>query len=145
VDEASRQQVQHELTLIFDALAQHNAEFGFRTAREGLRFVHFYGQLDGESEWLNRALDAQLMQKVLPRLNGARARLAPVLWALSSLCRADRLPPDEAARQTREQVGDDPATAWSKGVPMRYPMSAEKLAHLWAALDQNGFASFMEA
>jgi len=152
MDDAVRARLNAELKLIFDALAQHNAEFGFRAAKEITRFVYFYLQVtrtSGVSETPEvsavAAIDAQLMQKILPRLNGARGKLGPVLWALALVCHAERPSLDEIVRQAREQDGDDPATAWRSGVPMRYPTSAEKLARLWTTLDQNGFVSFMEA
>jgi hypothetical protein len=147
LDEGVRACLNNELKLIFDVLAQHNAEFGFRVVKEMTRFVHFFLQIaqTPDAEALAVALDAQLMQKILPRLNGARGKLGPVVWALSLLCREVRPSFDEMVQQSRAQEGDDPVTAWRTGVPMRYPMSAEKLARLWMALDQNGFVAFMEA
>jgi hypothetical protein len=144
-DDAARRAVRAELQLIFDALAAHNAEFGFRVAHEVARFTALYGQLDTQDGWLNRAMDAQVVQKILPKLNGARGRLGPALWALALLCRQDRPDLDEMIRQSREQSGDDPAMAWSSGAPMRYPISAEKIARMWTTLNQNGFVSFLDA
>ncbi len=153
LDEAMRLSLNDELKLIFDVLAQHNAEFGFRVAKEITRFVYFFLQTSrvsktpevSTSDWLNRAMDAQMMQKILPRLNGARGKLGPVLWALALVCREERPAPDAIVTQAREQAGEDPATTWRNSVPMRYPMSAEKLARLWTTLDQNGFVAFLEA
>ena len=147
LDEAEASHLQDELLLIFDVLARHDAEFGFRTANEMTRFVAHYFALARESDSsIDAAIDAQMMQKLLPKLNGARGKLAPVLWSLGLFCRCDRPIIDDIIRQARDQHdGDDPASAWRGDVPMRYPLSAAKLARMWTALDQNGFVSFMDA
>ena len=156
-----------ELLLLFDALAEAGAEFGFRSAREMARFAAHYARLakrpdrSGQSGQHNvdevaAALDAQIMQKLLPRLNGARGQLAPALWSLAALCAQRARPPitpagyadDEALRalleQARREAGDDPV-ALAAGGDALYPLSIEKIARMWRALDRNGFTSFMDA
>jgi 5-methylcytosine-specific restriction enzyme B len=38
-----------------------------------------------DGDWL-KALDAQILQKILPKLHGSRTRLAPLLGALAQYC-----------------------------------------------------------
>jgi 5-methylcytosine-specific restriction protein B len=150
LDEADSARLKDELLLLFNALAHSGNEFGFRVAHEITAFVAHYKQLTrpaqpDAADWFDQALDAQIMQKLLPRLNGGRAKLAQALWALALLCRQDRPTLEDALAQAREERGDDPAAAIENGAPMRYPMSAAKLARMWRSLEQNGFVSFMEA
>lgn len=74
------------LTEIFGALAPIGAEFGFRTAYEITRFTYFYAKLTGEGWQFKDALDAQVLQKLLPKLHGSERRLGPVLKTLEAFC-----------------------------------------------------------
>ncbi len=70
----------------FNALAPIGAEFGFRTAFEIARFVGFHATLTGPGWQFSDALDAQVLQKLLPKLHGSERRLGPVLKALENFC-----------------------------------------------------------
>jgi len=70
----------------FKALAPIGAEFGFRTAHEIARFVAFHATLTGPGWQFSAALDAQVYQKLLPKLHGSERRLGPVLKALAEFC-----------------------------------------------------------
>ena len=70
----------------FKALAPIGAEFGFRTALEIARFVAFHATLTGPGWQFSAALDAQVYQKLLPKLHGSERRLGPVLKALEDFC-----------------------------------------------------------
>jgi hypothetical protein len=70
----------------FNALAPIGAEFGFRTALEIARFVAFHATLTGPGWHFSAALDAQVYQKLLPKLHGSERRLGPVLKALAEFC-----------------------------------------------------------
>ena len=70
----------------FKALAPIGAEFGFRTAFEISRFVAFHAALTGPGWKFSDALDAQVYQKLMPKLHGSERRLGPVLKALEAFC-----------------------------------------------------------
>jgi 5-methylcytosine-specific restriction protein B len=70
----------------FGALAVVGAEFGFRTAYEISRFVYFHAILVGPGWTFKDALDAQVLQKLLPKLHGSERRLGPVLATLGAFC-----------------------------------------------------------
>jgi hypothetical protein len=70
----------------FEALAAIGAEFGFRTAHEISRFVYFHAILTGPGWKFEEALDAQVLQKLLPKLHGSERRLGPVLKQLRAFC-----------------------------------------------------------
>jgi len=75
-----------KLVQIFDGLAEIGGEFGFRTAFEISRFSYFHAFLTGPGWQLNDALDAQVLQKLLPKLHGSDRRLGPVLNKLGEFC-----------------------------------------------------------
>ncbi|MCX6365343.1 MAG: hypothetical protein NTX57_01385 [Armatimonadetes bacterium] len=76
-----------ELALLFGLLQKHNAEFGYRVAYEAARFMHFYKELSGApDDWFNDAMDAVIVQKLLPKLHGSRSKLEGLLEALAWLC-----------------------------------------------------------
>jgi|688.fasta_scaffold42688_2 energy-coupling factor transporter ATP-binding protein EcfA2 len=136
-----------ESSRFFVALKSHGGEFGYRTAFEAARFVHYYqalGTLDSEN-WFDDAFDAVILQKFLPKLHGSRARLAPVLTALWLLCVEPRIGAADphsddsgSANKSIEPSAKTPEAA-------RFPRSAEKIYKLWKLVRENGFASFSEA
>lgn len=91
---AVRARFEAEALLFFDLLRDHGAEFGFRVANESARFLHFYCLLGGYAEnsddWFDAAMDAIIVQKLLPKLHGSRPRLEGLLWALAWACGGDR-------------------------------------------------------
>ena len=142
-----------EMLLLFKILQVHGAEFGYRTAYETARFIHFYKLLgnhaDGDIGWFPGAFDCVVLQKLLPKLHGSRAKLGPLLKKLWFLCvngpmgrGADSLKSaEEAARSTEKKA--EPSVLVPDGA--HYPLSAEKIGRMWRLLIENGFASFAEA
>lgn len=143
-----------EMQLFFKALQGHGAEFGYRVAHEAARFAHFYkalGKDAGGDGWFPAAFDCIVVQKILPKLHGSRAKLGPLLKKLWFLCLNDAAAlgagalkaAEEAARSTDRKVEPSADPAILAGA--RYPLSAEKIARMWRLLNENGFASFAEA
>jgi hypothetical protein len=87
----------------FEALAAIGAEFGFRTAHEISRFVYFHATLIGPGWRFEEALDAQVLQKLLPKLHGSERRLGPVLKQLGVFCDKYRLP---ASKEKIDRMAD---------------------------------------
>ncbi len=83
---ATAAELKARLTEVFAALAPIGAEFGFRTAYEIARFTYFHDKLTGSGWQFNAALDAQVLQKLMPKLHGSQRRLEPVLKALATFC-----------------------------------------------------------
>lgn len=79
-------ELKSSLTEVFATLAPIGAEFGFRTAYEITRFTHYHAKLTGAGWQFNDALDAQVLQKLMPKLHGSQRRLEPVLKALEAFC-----------------------------------------------------------
>lgn len=142
-----------EMLLLFKTLQDHGAEFGYRTAYETSRFIHFYkllgNHLESDTSWFPGAFDCVVFQKLLPKLHGSRAKLGPILKKLWFLCVNDGAgrgadafkAAEEAARSTDMKA--EPSGVVPAGAP--YPLSAEKIGRMWRLLIENGFASFAEA
>ena len=166
LSDAQRGQLKAELLLFFKALGEHNAEFGFRVGKEIARFLHFHETLSGGVLDFRSAMDAQIVQKLLPKLHGSRNKLTGLLWTLAALCQEDhawKAEPDETKRdeafdkflkdvRAAVEAGDekfDPARAADKlradGKEAHFPLSFDKLARMWRVLEANGFVSFSEA
>lgn len=95
------------LTEVFAALAPIGAEFGFRTAYEIARFTYFHDKLAGEGWQFNEALDAQVLQKLMPKLHGSQRRLEPVLKALATFCETHQCPASlEKIRRMQDRLKD---------------------------------------
>ena len=113
-------EVRNELSLVlkqlFSALALVGAEFGYRPIYEISRFVYFHSCVSGPGWKLDNALDASIMQKLLPKLHGSKTKLTPVLAALDKVI-----------------------------TPSRFPISFAKIERMKQRLKQNGFTSYAEA
>lgn len=112
-------------------------EFGYRTYYDMVRFAALASAM-GVDEW-QQILDLQVLQKVLPRLNGSKRRLEPALSRLGRFCQ------DLTADDT---VKDDPAKLFmpiEQDLPNpALPMSYDKIRRMHRLLVQNQFASFAE-
>jgi hypothetical protein len=165
--DAERRMFEAELCLFFEALQAANAEFGFRVAKEGASFLHFHKLLSGDGWEFKAAMDAQILQKLLPKLHGSRNALEPVLCALATLCFAQRTWETddegkefahlkglraEAAKAARmEDESLDPLGLTPDGkrsypvAEAYYRLSFEKILRMLGRLRANGFTSFAEA
>lgn len=126
----------------FPELASVGAEFGYRTAKEFKAYVESAQKLGAPNE---EALDAAIMQKLLPKLHGSRKQLAPVLKKLWELClkrdENGRIPPNKLENAVRNDTADH----YGFGENARYPLSAQKIFRMYVSAEANGFASYAEA
>jgi hypothetical protein len=165
--DVERKMFEAELCLFFEALQAANAEFGFRVAREGAAFLHFHKLLNGNGWEFKTAMDAQILQKLLPKLHGSRNVLEPVLCTLAILCFANRtweLDDESKEFAHLKQLGAVAAKAMrmddesldplgmtrdgNRSYPTDeayYRLSFEKILRMLERLRANGFTSFAEA
>lgn len=115
------------LLSFFKALKSVNAEFGYRTASEMGRFISL-AQTEGKLPE-DSAVDAAIVQKLLPKLHGSRKKLVPVLTTLWDMC------------------GTGIGLELAEGVPeqTKYPLTADKILRMYRGALDNGFTSFAEA
>lgn len=110
------QKFKADLLGVFDTLALIGAEFGFRTAKEIARFMVIHKELSGPGWAYKDALDAQVLQKLMPKLHGSARKLSGVLKALEEFAKAQDL-----------------------------PLTLEKVERMQKRLLRDGFTSFAEA
>jgi energy-coupling factor transporter ATP-binding protein EcfA2 len=166
LDAETLDKLKSELLLFFNILAGVQSEFGFRVAKEIAAFVHCHRMLTADDWDFRSAMDAQIVQKILPRLHGSRAKLEPVLCALAILCHGQRswrrkadsgefdhlrsIRADAANAAKLEDESLDPLGVNSDGSPAYpisaafYPLSFDKLSRMLARLRIHGFVSFAE-
>lgn len=163
-NDEDKKKLERELMLFFNVLKHCGAEFGFRTVNEITRFIFFHKMLTS-SEWhFKVAMDAQVFQKMLPKLQGSRKKLEPILWALATLCYQehsfnDKGEPlmndgnnlqDEVNKALQLKTERDPFRKDARGdyvFPEEnayYPLSYKKIIRMLQSLAQ-GFTSFTEA
>ncbi len=122
------------LLAAFDKLAELGAEFAFRSTAEIVSFVAFAEEAGLVSD---QAIDAAILQKLLPKVHGSRRKLERPLGALWDVCRKDG---KTTLQETRDQFGKP----FYEGC-CRFPWSGEKIARMYRQTVDNGFASFAEA
>ncbi|MDP2342290.1 MAG: AAA family ATPase [Deltaproteobacteria bacterium] len=120
---------------VHEGLCAFNAEFGHRTFYEGLRLTTLMHAAGATS--IDDRLDVFVLQKVLPRLNGARRKLEPVLRGLGAFTFDHRKPGEW--KNLKDFTFDGEATAQP-----RLRRSFAKLQRMMRALQTNQFASFSD-
>lgn len=148
-----------ELKLLFAILRPHGTEFGFRTAREVQRYFTAMGALVAPTDFFH-PLDAQVLQKLLPRLSGPRRRLEGVLCALATYCAHPREWDADTVRLVNvDSIQAAAARAGNPGETTLHPLAADfayvdevvlplafdKIKRMLSRLETDGFASFAEA
>jgi len=129
------QEVAKAVNAFFKPLTELGAEFGYRSSAEIMSFCGYY--IDAGAK-IDAAIDAAIVQKLLPKVHGSRRKLERVLTELWKLCRMDGVTDDLDA--VAKAGGEYDFSAKTK-----YPLSAEKVLRMFRAAMANGFASFAEA
>lgn len=131
---AEDKQAVNALNSFFKELKGVNAEFGYRSATEILRFICQAKANDDTDKKLsdNEILDAAIVQKMLPKLHGSRKKLEPVLQQLWKLCFV-------------QEMRDTMAVNASNVSKARFKESADKIRRMYESAIANGFTSFAEA
>jgi MoxR-like ATPase len=133
-DWEGRNQLGEWLIELHGLLRSHDREFGHRVFVEALR----YGSLLAETAETDPlvALDAQVLQKILPKLHGSIRQIAEPLQDLAAWCWQG---PGKGAMPS----GFDPLDDSRVGQPV-LPMSFDKVRRMTRRLRANHFASFAE-
>lgn len=115
-------------------------EFGHRVFWESLRFAAMYAAA-GDDDTEN-ALDAIVLQKIMPRLHGNRRHLEPVLSTLGRFC--FELPGLDEEFDIGGATGFDPLNPPATGDGPRLPGTFVKVQRMTRSVRTNQFASFAE-
>lgn len=127
-----------KLVAINEILEDIHSHVGFRV-RDSICFYMVYNkrfELMADED----AFDIQLLQKILPRIQGSSLSVKRVLIELLQLCLKQRLNVDNLLNDPSELYEQ-----WRKKdsiPPAHYPLSARKLAYMLRRLEEDGFTSF---
>ena len=123
-----------ELTAFQDALKNSSFDFGFRVINEILRFMVVAWRYEySPNEWNNweRYFDAQIKQKILPKLHGSEKAIGNVLNMLFNICLEDR------------NNNENPKNFAVDKNNCRYYTSALKLQNMSKMLSDQRYVSFI--
>ena len=123
-----------ELTAFQKTLKDSSFDFGFRVINEILRFMVVAWRYENEpDEWNNweRYFDAQIKQKILPKLHGSEKAIGNVLTNLFNICLEDR------------NNNENPKTFSINEENCRYYTSALKLQNMSKVLSDQRYVSFI--
>ena len=125
-----------ELQSINEVLVKANAHVGYRV-RDEIVFYMLNNKVEGELLTHNEALDNEIMQKILPRIQGSSASVRDMLCELFKICATDH---NQKAGDTESEkmrkVLDDAA------INCKYRRSAEKLELMVRRFEEDGFTSY---
>ncbi len=135
-----RKNLQH----LFELLHVARLEFAFRTIAEITRYLQVDFQLaPDKTAWLPElCLDAQILQKILPKLYGSRRRLEAILIALATYCEKLDLNASQKPLQHEAALNNYPPATPPNEVA--FPLSHTKLLEMLEAVRRDQFVSFIQ-
>lgn len=123
-----------ELSEFQETLKGSGFDFGFRVINEILRFMivawRYENSPDNWENW-ERYFDAQIKQKILPKLHGSEKAIGNVLTNLFNLCLNER------------NNNENPKNFYIDDTNARYPTSALKLQNMVKVLSDQRYVSFI--
>ncbi len=126
-------QVKKYLEGLHAILKKYNLHFGYRVANEVGKFITLAVAEVGEA-CLNDAVDIQIIQKILPKLHGTRAKLEEPLQQLLAFCH-------DGSSSFSEELTNK---VLSPDHDFRFPRSGQKISRMLSQLAIQGYASFVE-
>lgn len=125
-----------ELQTINEILVIGNAHVGYRV-RDEIVFYMLNNKAEGELLTHNEAFDNEIMQKILPRIQGSSATVKKMLCELFKLCAADQ----------EQKIGDTDSEKMRKvladtSINCKYRKSAKKLELMVRRFEEDGFTSY---
>jgi hypothetical protein len=127
--------VSQELQELNSILQKANAHVGYRVRDE----ICFYMLNNKKAGLLSRdeAFDNEIMQKILPRLQGSSLSVKAVLCDLFKEIAGDFEGYGSTSGNVAKAMNDK-----VKNGPVRYPRSAEKIAFMVRRFEEDGFTSY---
>ena len=73
---------------VYDVVEKKDFEFAFRTVREIRQYIAAAYEISGKDEGfnLNKAIDEQILQKIMPKIHGNRKEIGELLDKLEKIC-----------------------------------------------------------
>lgn len=136
------------LNYLFKLMHDHRLEFAYRTMNEVLRYARVdYALAEDKATWRWPAcMDAQILQKILPKLHGNKKRMEPVLIDLVKFCETGESSSDKAktgfsATPSVKRI-DPPAMGAAD--PVAFRRSYEKVCDMLDAVRRDQYVSFIQ-
>ena len=144
IDELALAEGQRSLQDLFAILNPSRLEFGFRTLAEVMRYLRVDFVLSAsQADWQwQRCLDAQILQKILPKLHGSRRRLEGILVAVATYCEKRDI---DAAQKPLQRDSD--LSVYPSAMPLsdvQFRLSRAKLLEMIEAVSRDQFVSFIQ-
>ena len=127
-----------KLQRINDTLKQANLQFGYRVRDEICFYMVYNQKFDLLS--FNQAMDFEILQKILPRIQGSSARIKEVLKSLFEICTASRTSYQNESSASVYEKMDTYCKNNIKNIP--FPKSAIKIAFMMRRWEEDGFTSY---
>jgi 5-methylcytosine-specific restriction protein B len=128
-----------KLVKINTILEENHSHIGFRV-RDAVSFYMIYNQRFGLMEE-QQAFDLQLLQKILPRVQGSSHSVKRVLVELMLFCVGHKSSVEDLLNDASELYKPWKSSK-SSNPTATYPQSARKLAYMLRRLEEDGFTSF---
>ena len=145
----SLQKCHQTIADLFGLMQQQHQEFAFRSMAEILRFLAIdYELTNDKAKWdYQAAMDAQILQKILPKLHGSRKRIEPLLLDLARYCETGSPPKDGDSYKSKYETLPltrvrKPSEA-GKEDQVRFRTSYDKLCDMIDTVRVDQFVSFI--
>lgn len=134
------EEVVKKLQKINDILEQASLQVGYRV-RDEFCFYMIYNQQEGLIDQ-KQAFDFQLMQKILPRIQGSSRSIKKVLIQLFNFTTGEDLSLNEGEVGNEAVKIVEDYKANKSDLDINYPMSAEKIATMIKRIEEDGFTAY---
>ena len=123
-----------ELQALNEKLVKANAHVGFRV-RDEIVFYMLNNKKAGDLLSYEQAMDNEIMQKILPRIQGSSAAVKNLLIDMFKFCMGSGSGIDADTGNVGEQMKNAATSA-------KYPESAKKISYMMARFEDEGFTSY---
>lgn len=123
-----------ELQAFNEKLQKANAHVGYRV-RDEIVFYHLNNKKAEDLLTYEQAMDNEILQKILPRIQGSQAAIKTLLIDLYKLCYGSTAGIDPDTGHVGEQMKAAAASA-------KYPQSAWKIGYMMTRYEDDGFTSY---
>mgnify|MGYP002761804565 FL=1 len=139
-DQENATNYSRELSDINGILEKANAHVGYRVRDEVVFYMLYNDKLGLFSE--DEAMDHEILQKILPRIQGSSGAVRDMICELFKHCAEDYEGYRDDSGEVYIKMEAVLAKARKDGKPPRYPKSAEKLAYMMRRYEEDGFTSY---
>ena len=134
------------ITDLFALMQKSHQEFAFRSMAEILRFLALDHHLTTQTDPWNwrQAMDAQILQKILPKLHGSKRKIGSLLASLATYCEASDLPAAEKIAASPTAVESYSAESNNLSHHPHFKNSHKKLCEMILSIRRDQFTSFIQ-